>query len=194
MVTANLNSVYFVSESQGWAVGASGKILTTTDGGFTWTQQTSGTTMMLNSVHFVSPLQGWIVGGNGIILTTTDGGATWSPQNWLSPVSLSGVYFPTPDHGWAVGNSGRIIRYTSPLGINELNANTTTSIYPNPASGTVTVQTADKIDMISVYNTIGALVQTEVKNTFSVAQLPAGMYMLYIRTDKGTSTASFIKE
>jgi photosystem II stability/assembly factor-like uncharacterized protein len=38
-----LNSVYFVDQATGYAVGNAGTIIKTTDGGISWIRQTSGT-------------------------------------------------------------------------------------------------------------------------------------------------------
>jgi photosystem II stability/assembly factor-like uncharacterized protein len=43
----NLNSVFFVSPTEGWIVGTGGTILHSTNGGATWTNQTSGTNVTL---------------------------------------------------------------------------------------------------------------------------------------------------
>ena len=75
-----LNGVKFISSTVGWAVGEFGTILYTTDGGTTWTTQTSGTTDDLMDVSFIDANNGWIVGWYGTILNTTDGGTTWNPQ------------------------------------------------------------------------------------------------------------------
>lgn len=58
----------------GWAVGVAGTIIKTTDGGTSWNEQTSGTTVFLESVYFVDIQTGWVVGSNGTILKTTTGG------------------------------------------------------------------------------------------------------------------------
>jgi photosystem II stability/assembly factor-like uncharacterized protein len=58
-------------------VGILGGIFNTTDGGATWTAQTSGTSVTLQDVDFVDATTGWAVGDDGEILNTTDGGATW---------------------------------------------------------------------------------------------------------------------
>jgi len=47
-----LYSVYFTDSNTGWAVGDFGAILKTTDGGTSWTLQSSGTTNDLESVYF----------------------------------------------------------------------------------------------------------------------------------------------
>src|SRR5215831_19484521 len=71
--TANLNAISFVDANTGTAVGGGGTILHTTDGGATWTPQSSGTTFWLHGVSFLDTNTGWAVGDGGTILHTTDG-------------------------------------------------------------------------------------------------------------------------
>jgi hypothetical protein len=54
----------------GWAVGANGKIIHTTDGGQTWVTQTSGLTSNLRAVVFYKDSPGWIVANDGKILNS----------------------------------------------------------------------------------------------------------------------------
>ncbi len=70
----DFESVDFVNENIGWAVGNLGLISKTTNGGINWTTQISGTSNTLNSVYFIELNVGWTVGYQGIILKTTDGG------------------------------------------------------------------------------------------------------------------------
>ena len=69
-----LNRVSFVDANTGTAVGDFGTILRTTDGGATWTPQTSGTTNFLIGVSFVDANTGTVVSNYGTILRTTTGG------------------------------------------------------------------------------------------------------------------------
>ena len=55
----NLQAIHCIDDSTCWAVGEDGIILATTDGGQSWTPQTSGTVAPLWAVSFVSPTQGW---------------------------------------------------------------------------------------------------------------------------------------
>ena len=58
MPTGNgLNSVYFLDNNNGWAVGNCGTILMTKNGGVNWTEHKSKTTVDLNSVHFLNHYQ-----------------------------------------------------------------------------------------------------------------------------------------
>ncbi len=69
-----LNRVSFVDANTGTAVGDFGTILRTTDGGATWTPQTSGTTNSLRGLSFVNANTGTVVSNYGTILRTTTGG------------------------------------------------------------------------------------------------------------------------
>jgi photosystem II stability/assembly factor-like uncharacterized protein len=106
--TRGLASVIFINSSKGWAVGDNGTILSTQDGGKTWSPQSSNTSQNLTSVAFATPQSGWAVGNNGAILHTEDGGKTWSPQSSNSG-SLYSVAFVTPQSVWAVGGMGTIL-------------------------------------------------------------------------------------
>src|SRR5665811_1658454 len=76
----SLLAVSFTDASHGWAVGASGTILATTNGGSIWAAQTSGTTDALRAVTFTDAGHGWAVGDSGTILVASDG-RTWSARS-----------------------------------------------------------------------------------------------------------------
>ncbi|MBK8366739.1 MAG: T9SS type A sorting domain-containing protein [Bacteroidetes bacterium] len=80
------------------------------------------------------------------------------------------------------------------VGLNDVLGKTNGVVYPNPATSHLTIKTDEEIKSISIYNSLGTLVQTEKTNSFSVEQLPAGIYISQIKTDKGTSAIRFIKE
>jgi photosystem II stability/assembly factor-like uncharacterized protein len=80
----DLFSVSFPTEKEGWACGRYGTILHTSDGGATWSRQSSGTTFTLSGICFPDTKNGWAVGNKGTIAHTTDGGRTWEKQE--SPI------------------------------------------------------------------------------------------------------------
>ena len=113
--TNNLNSVYFTDPDNGWAVGDSGTILHTSDGGLNWVTQSSNTAFKLNAVFFTDTDNGYAV-GNGIypvrgniILKTTDGGLTWADTSYGSQTQewdlydLRSVQFTDPSTGYIFG-------------------------------------------------------------------------------------------
>ncbi len=108
---SSLNSIFFIDNENGWAVGSEGIILHTTDGGDNWIEQPSGTDFGLESVDFINPDNGWIAGGKGgvpqtgIILRTVNGGGTWEEMYIDSSYLLNDVYFTDSLNGWAVGSA-----------------------------------------------------------------------------------------
>ncbi len=63
----SINAVKMLNGTTGWAVGNTGTIVKTTNGGTTWTTQTSGTGQTLYSTRLVGGA-GYVVGGVGTIL------------------------------------------------------------------------------------------------------------------------------
>ncbi len=96
---------YFISESIGWVVGFNGKIIKTTNGGTSWTTQTSGTSASLYSAYFVDANVGWVGGDSGVILKTTNGGSSWTIQSSGILERISHMKFSDANNGVANGNS-----------------------------------------------------------------------------------------
>jgi len=70
--------VSFPDVDHGWAVGLMGNIISTTDGGSTWTVQTD-IDGSLFECYFSDASHGWAVGPDGVYATTD--GSTWAPQS-----------------------------------------------------------------------------------------------------------------
>jgi photosystem II stability/assembly factor-like uncharacterized protein len=107
-----LNGVAFATTQIGWAVSIGGVILHTSDGGFTWMPQSSGTTSDLKAVTCASTAAAWAVGMSGTVVHTTDGGASWSVQSAGTGANLNAVACDGTTNAWAVG-SGGVITHTS---------------------------------------------------------------------------------
>lgn len=72
------NGIDFVDSKRGWAVSDQGKIVATTDGGDTWTEQHDAGDF-LSDIDFADENNGWAVGSGGTVLKTANGGGLWSP-------------------------------------------------------------------------------------------------------------------
>lgn len=77
VMTNAFSGVAFGDGSHFWAVGSDGKIVASTDGGDTWSAQSSPNFNNLLAVWAVSATRAWAVGESGTVLRTADGGATW---------------------------------------------------------------------------------------------------------------------
>jgi hypothetical protein len=115
----DLATVAFTSPTTGFAAGAEGIILRTTDGGTTWTRQTNGLTGYdwFTSVSFTDANTGTVVSWNKRIYRTTNGGATWVQQINPTGDSITGnglltVVFTDANTGTATGSWGTILHTT----------------------------------------------------------------------------------
>jgi photosystem II stability/assembly factor-like uncharacterized protein len=81
-VSVMLTAVHMTSPASGWAVGHDATILSTDDGGVTWTKRFEDAELEtpLFDVWFENANHGIAVGAYGLLLETTDGGATWEER------------------------------------------------------------------------------------------------------------------
>ena len=109
----------------------------------------------------------------------------------------------------ANGNNGTIVSNGTPYvdgafscqvssaSTNELSTSELT-VSPNPTNGSVSIQlegaASHQIREIRVMNTLGECVQTETSSSFSIAHLPAGIYLLNVQTTEGTSIQRIVKQ
>ena len=159
--TFTFTALDFVDANTGYVVGynavGKGAVVSTTDGGATWSTTEFNAIARLNDVSFFNASQGLAVGNGGAIIGTTDGGNTWiskSPagltDNMLKVVcdeaiSLTG----TPEDLYTAAAVKTISKTTVFASNNELTV--------NAAAGSI----------ISVYNLMGVLEATKVAKTTS---------------------------
>ena len=74
----------FVNQNDGWAVGMSGIILHTTNGGSNWFLQSSNTNDDLYGLSFYNQNVGWVTGDRGLVLNTENGGGPPLPVELVS--------------------------------------------------------------------------------------------------------------
>lgn len=120
--TNSFYGVSFTDANNGTAVGASGTIRRTVDGGTNWTTQTSPVTNLWYAVSFTDASNGTAVGTDGTIIRTTNGGADWIQQNSGTTGHLYAISFTDANNGTAVGVS-RTIRRTIDGGANWISQN-----------------------------------------------------------------------
>jgi photosystem II stability/assembly factor-like uncharacterized protein len=109
-ISAMINDVYFINESEGWAVANNGKIVHTTDGGSNWSTQNSGTSENLNGVMMVSSSMGYAVGDNGTCVKYD--GSSWSTISLGNSRNAHDVYFVNDTTGWIAQSSGYLNKTT----------------------------------------------------------------------------------
>lgn len=110
-VNVHLQDLHMLSAQSGFAVGNSGAVLRTLDGGMTWQTLASMPAKNLNDIHFSksSPSRGWIC-GNNTLLRTANGGSSWTEAVPPNSQIFYGVHFQTNLKGWVVGAGANTYR------------------------------------------------------------------------------------
>lgn len=112
-----LNGIFLVSTSEGWIVGAAGKILHSTNlnSGNTWTtlsvpQSPTGSGINLNGLSFAGGSNGWAVGQFGVILNTQNSGCAgvtapcWGGSSSIvQSTQLNAIAMTGSNDAWAGG-------------------------------------------------------------------------------------------
>ena len=104
----------FVDDHHGKFLTANGVLLSTADGGRTWTRLDYGVAAGAGSgvpvaLHFTSATEGWLI-LNGVLDHSTDGGATWSTPLVNSAMTfLQGMSWSDATHGWTWNNGSLFV-------------------------------------------------------------------------------------
>jgi photosystem II stability/assembly factor-like uncharacterized protein len=121
-----LHAVYFLDADRGWAVGSSGALLHTSDGGQTWAMMRRPSGDALRDVYFADEQHGWLVCERSIyllkekdeprtyLMNTTNGGQTWRRVNVTArdvDARLVRALFTGEGRAWAFGEAG--VLYTT---------------------------------------------------------------------------------
>ncbi|MBI5524716.1 MAG: hypothetical protein HY897_00115 [Deltaproteobacteria bacterium] len=114
-----LSDVYFADGNHGWAVGrrdpGGGLLLSTVDGGVTWSTLMEGVSTTLNVLAFPNPQTGIAAGGNpgieAVVIRSSDAGRRWSQDDlggdMASTLSeIRDMTFADSHTGWLVAESG----------------------------------------------------------------------------------------
>ena len=82
------------------------------------------------------------------------------------------------------------------LGVEEFSLENSVSIFPNPTSNIITIDTSNKINVnsLELYNIVGKqVIKTNNVSTLDLSELSSGVYMLRVITDSGTLTKKVIR-
>jgi photosystem II stability/assembly factor-like uncharacterized protein len=104
--TKNLQSIYFINKNIGYAVGNSGTIIKTNNGGTNWKSVSPFKNADINlfGVYFLNKDTGYTAGSGNLIIKTTDGGVNWDTVYYTGVWEyFEDICFINEDIGYAVG-------------------------------------------------------------------------------------------
>ena len=115
----NMNSVSFPNSYVGYAVGDTGRIYKTVDGGLDWTSVSNPISYGLNTAFFVSPTVGYVAGKTWQIILTENGGNSWYVENDSYSETVNCIVMDNSNNGYIVGGtSNEVFAFTNNGGFN----------------------------------------------------------------------------
>jgi photosystem II stability/assembly factor-like uncharacterized protein len=119
--TQNLWKCHFVDTTYGWAVGDSGTIIYTSNGGLNWVQQNSHLREYMVSVNFINKRLGWAIAWGldtnffgTYVLKTTNGGITWDTARYpINDTFVRAIYFLDSLTGFMGGGPATLLKTTN---------------------------------------------------------------------------------
>lgn len=109
--SVNLFDIHFPSDTSiGYAAGANGVVLKTTNGGTNWFPLSVLLPVNLNACYFVNSQIGYVCGENGTVYKTTNGGEEWQMLFTGVSYNLYDIHFISPDTGFISAENSVILR------------------------------------------------------------------------------------
>ncbi|MEM7573821.1 MAG: hypothetical protein AAF433_13015 [Bacteroidota bacterium] len=184
-------------------------IVKTVDGGASWTEYLVDSTYRdLQGIGFLDEFTGWVAPRNQPLYVTNDGGLNWSPTDLMSNVNR--IFRVAPGLLYAGGSF--VYRFNDltsveAIGPTPAEVHTIRSISPNPAAAhaevalELTNATYVRLDLLDAHG-------RRVQEVFSeelpsglhrislgdLSRLPAGQYLVAMRTHEGHWSKAFIKQ
>jgi hypothetical protein len=194
---ANFNALDFYSETEGVIVGDNGLVVRINDAGQNWSIITFPTTAKLNTISFGNDSLGYLGGDGGTLFMTNNGGITWT----LDPTwNLSTNIQKVKDFDGVVyaSSMNQILRKGAGCvysNYKEIEEEGNLHIYPNPTSGSLTIELPEQSEDFKLYimDINGTLIKESNSLIVSTYDLPSGIYLLQVKTDKKNYKAKFVK-
>lgn len=184
---AGITTYYFFDENNGYAIGGN-TFKKTTDGGTTWQSTNLLNTGNYIYMRFYNSQIGYIMRDDGLILRTVNAGQNWYYEYNSSYFKYLDLYNSTLS---VSGSLGIIFKSTMPDSLNTIDNNNNTntiSVFPNPSSDFIYIQTKDNqsITSVELFSVLGKKIKsiepTDNPNLVSInlGQESRGLYLLRI--------------
>lgn len=192
-VTDRLVGVFFINDQVGWVCSDTytDQILYTQNGGASWALKTVPTASYWRNIHFEDVQTGYLYGGSsgfGLVYRTLNGGNTWE---LLHNSNQAAIGFDVQVAGnssrlWICGPGGNIesAEYL-PTDTNEPFADHQMKIYPNPATGEITLEISDDLlgrATLHVFSMAGSpVLEQKATKIIRLDGMAPGLYLVQIR-------------
>jgi hypothetical protein len=88
-------------------------------------------------------------------------------------------------------SDGRILTGTNEL---QTGAEKGVRVFPNPFANRFTIETDEQVNEVKLYNMMGQVIYTGTSKEVNTTQLPYGVYILHVVTNKNTYVQRVLKK
>jgi photosystem II stability/assembly factor-like uncharacterized protein len=200
--------IFFADANTGYVSAEQGVIYKTSDGGVTWKMLSIGSYASVKSVAFRTPDVGVVVDDYLHSYFTTNGGDTWKEVS--VPVVLANLAVTPEGRVYGVTGGGRMLVYDlsdsnpgpdpDPGTVTHIDESISDMVRlsPNPTNTHVTVECAEGIEQIVLFDPLGRKQFHVVPGTRSyllpMDKYPSGIYVVRIESRGKTFVRKIVKE
>lgn len=186
-----VHDINFVSPQVGFAV-TPDNLLRTDDGGLTWDSVADHPLPSTSIVQIVALSENvlYVGGMDGKVYVSVDGGNNWSLDYEVGSGVVIKEMKLIDQTLWAVGTNGLIMaKFNVFSSVNDKYENRILSIYPNPTTSTITLQTETLLSQAWLTDLAGRRLMPLQSNgtqwQADLSALPAGIYLIEAMTQDG---------
>ncbi len=204
-------SIYMFNKDTGIVIAQAGKIWRTVNGGTNWFPTWINTNDDLLDILFFNDSVGYIVGGENnnfifhsppyppvgaIIYVSYDAGTTWHldttmSSDWLTSICDAGnnIAYAVGWHGWAY----KLHNANLNVAVSELKSESLISIYPNPTSENIFIETELSDFEVEILDVYGHLIYEGAnEKRIKMGHFDDGIYFLRVYSEEGIVSKKII--
>ena len=176
----------------------SGLVVFSRDSGRTWRESETPFDVPVIDVVYNSRGHVYCLDILGRVYRSLSGGADWVPLDIPDDERvLTCIQFGPEGYLYAAGEGGYLIRTGVPTSVEEEKHVRATSVYPNPATGFITVETVSGIrSTVALHSLLGEQLQQTITDTgsttFDVSGLASGTYLVVVTTGGAYTTMQIV--
>lgn len=154
-------------------------------GGNAWVATISGGVAPVNGTSFSCPILA------GAMACFWQGHKAYNNVKVIDTLKSKATFSNNPNNsiGWGVPNICSIPVINPPVGIKQFKNDLGLSIWPNPASNFIQLQSTQNIERVDVYNVVGALIETQQVKGNQIKILTSswarGTYLIKVQSANG---------
>lgn len=193
---SQVSCLKFQNSTTGYFGNNNGHIYKTTNSGIIWRLIQTPISSNVNDIEFGQNNSVYAASQNGVLIKSCDSGVSWITESVGTSKNLIDIHtMENASIVYVVANDGEIFKNSLATGIPLLKkSDHSISIYPNPTSDFISLNSTKEITRVTILNTNGEAILESNEVTIDVSSLSQGLYFLHVMSSATSSVIKFIKK